>query len=827
MKERRWGGAGLLLEWYRVKPMAPDATKTAPDLAALLDTRTAEGTLLEPLDGGKLRCLACGHRCVIFPGHRGICQVRFNVGGTLRVPWGYVATLQCDPTEKKPFYHVLPGSKTLTFGMLGCDLHCPYCLTPEMRVVTNRGVLPIAEVFAQSMTAVRTPTGEVARPTGLRAVTARGDERPVVQVFKHRYVGRLIVVEPYYLPTFRCTPEHRVFATTDPGRPPEEIEATRLTERHYLAVPRHYHTSSAQVVDVREALSEHRSEFETPHGLPAEPVERVMLASAAGMASPAIGLDVGRSASHVRHVRRNVGQGLWTDRKSARLSAEGTTVRFSKEHRPGVAATIPLDENFARLLGYYCAEGSVHTMSRRPNSYALTFAFGPHEADLVEETRGLITSVLGLPTTVRVRPTSQTLTVANTSAALLFRSLCGTGATAKHVPRALFDAPRPVVEAFLDAFILGDGRRHTNGKVTATTKSADLAYGVSWLGLKTGRFASLYETPAPRERSIAGRRVKQSPRQYTVVWYDNPTLRRRLVVQDAFYLVPIRSLATADYDGDVFNMEVEEEHNYLANFILVANCQNYVTSQALRDPAAGFAPDEITAEQIVRLGLRHGARLVGSSYNEPLITTEWAVEVFKASRAAGLRTCFISNGNATREALAYLRPWLDCYKIDLKSMNPKNYRALGGVLDRVLDTIRMVYEMGFWTEIVTLVIPGWNDSDAELRSAAEFIASVSPDIPWHVTAFHADYKMLDYRNTPASTLVRAARLGEAAGLRYVYAGNLPGQVGPYEHTFCPLCRALLVERYGFVVLRNRLAATGGTCPDCGAPVPGIWNRTHA
>src|SRR3990172_10511888 len=96
-------------------------------LAEVLDARTAEGVLYERLPDGKLRCVACGHRCVIFPGHRGICQVRFNDDGRLRVPWGYVAALQCDPTEKKPFFHVLPGSKTLTFGMLGCDLHCPYC----------------------------------------------------------------------------------------------------------------------------------------------------------------------------------------------------------------------------------------------------------------------------------------------------------------------------------------------------------------------------------------------------------------------------------------------------------------------------------------------------------------------------------------------------------------------------------------------------------------------------------------------------------------------------------------------------------------------------
>jgi pyruvate formate lyase activating enzyme len=134
----------------------------------------------------------------------------------------------------------------------------------------------------------------------------------------------------------------------------------------------------------------------------------------------------------------------------------------------------------------------------------------------------------------------------------------------------------------------------------------------------------------------------------------------------------------------------------------------------------------------------------------------------------------------------------------------------------------MVYARGFWLEIVTLVIPGWNDSDEELRAAAEFIASVSPLIPWHLTAFHKDYRMTAPADTGPEALLRAARIGEAAGLKYVYAGNLPGRVGRYEHTWCHHCGALLVERSGYIVRRNRLAATQGACPHCGTVIPGVW-----
>ncbi len=252
-------------------------------------------------------------------------------------------------------------------------------------------------------------------------------------------------------------------------------------------------------------------------------------------------------------------------------------------------------------------------------------------------------------------------------------------------------------------------------------------------------------------------------------------------------------------------------------------CQNWVTSQALRDPAAGVEPAPITPEQLVGLAIRRRAQLVGSSYNEPLITSEWAVAIFKLAKGSGLRTCYVSNGNATPEVLRYVQPWTDCYKIDLKAFSERNYRYFGGTLEQVTDTIEMACEMGFWTEVVTLVIPGYNDGDDELWAAAEFIASVSPYIPWHVTAFHKDYRMTDPRNTPPETLIRAAQIGEAAGLKYVYAGNLPGRVGKYEHTFCHHCGALLVERHGYLILQNRLSPTLGRCPGCGTVIPGLWH----
>ena len=250
-------------------------------------------------------------------------------------------------------------------------------------------------------------------------------------------------------------------------------------------------------------------------------------------------------------------------------------------------------------------------------------------------------------------------------------------------------------------------------------------------------------------------------------------------------------------------------------------CQNWVTSQALRDPASQVPIRPVTPKQLAQAGVELGARLVVSSYNEPLITAEWAVAVFKEAKSAGICCAFVSNGNATPEALDFLRPWIVAYKIDLKCFDDKRYRTLGGTLRHVTDAIRMVRERGLWLEVVTLLIPGFNDSEAELRDAAAFLASVSPDIPWHVTAFHQDYKMTAPRNTAAEDVIRAAEIGREAGLRFVYAGNAPGQVGDWEHTWCPNCREKLVDRHGFLV-RGYSLTPDGKCPACGTLIPGIW-----
>jgi pyruvate formate lyase activating enzyme len=254
-------------------------------------------------------------------------------------------------------------------------------------------------------------------------------------------------------------------------------------------------------------------------------------------------------------------------------------------------------------------------------------------------------------------------------------------------------------------------------------------------------------------------------------------------------------------------------------------CQNWQSSQSPRLADAhtlGRWVEPITPEELANRAARRGAAVLASSYNEPVITAEWAHAIFTQAKQKGLRTVMVSNGYASPECLDYLRPVLDGYKVDLKSMREENYRALGGQLKHVLDAITGAHARGYWVEVVTLVIPGFNDDPAELWDAASAIRAISPDIPWHVTGFHPDYRMLDRDSTAPSALLQAAEIGQEAGLKFVYAGNLPGRVGSLENTYCPGCRALLIERSGYQI-RVAGLLSDGRCAACGAQIPGVWS----
>ncbi|HOL18693.1 MAG TPA: AmmeMemoRadiSam system radical SAM enzyme [Candidatus Hydrogenedens sp.] len=251
-------------------------------------------------------------------------------------------------------------------------------------------------------------------------------------------------------------------------------------------------------------------------------------------------------------------------------------------------------------------------------------------------------------------------------------------------------------------------------------------------------------------------------------------------------------------------------------------CQNWLSSQTLRDPNSLIRFEPISANTILELALQHHSPVIVSTYNEPLITSDWAFEIFSLAKNRGIICGYVSNGHASEKVLQFLRPVTKLFKIDLKTFQQKNYDKLGGKLSTVCHTIEKAVELNYWVEIVTLLVPGFNDSDEELRELTKFIAKINPNIPWHVTGFYPNYKMNDGFPTSAHQLEKAYKIAKDAGLKFVYAGNRPGSVKTMENTYCPHCHELLIERTGFNVWSNKL--TDGKCPYCDTQIPGIWSK---
>lgn len=799
-------------------------------LADTLARLTKEGELYEKLPNQRVRCYACGHRCLIPEGRQGVCRVRFNTGGVLQVPTGYVSALQIDPVEKKPVFHALPGSLALSFGMLGCDFHCGYCFSGDARVPTTKGVVPIKSLFDECPVKLESADGMVGEGTENLTYGPDGGYRRIKKVFQHFYRGPLLTIKCKYLPPFQCTPEHPILAVVGGRRAtglgsPSFIQAEDLDSSHWLCAPKRFAFSRDVVLDVPALIAPLTKELVVRRKIHRETLERLLDLTDQGLSSHAIGTCLGMDPSHIRHLRSKGNRGVWSlenlDHCKARLVEEKGHVRFSKEHRPGIQARLPLTEEFARLLGYYCAEGCVVPSKGRVHSGNVVLAFGKHETELMKDAASLLEAVFGTRPSITRRVTSLGVSVSKASVAAVFEALAGGNSRAKHVPTPLFEAPRQVVQAFLDGYVAGDGYRAPNGSITISTVSEELAWGVAWLVKKLGHIPAFHQYRNYAKRTLLGRSIKQAGETFVVRWYPDGQRKHQFREDGEFYYLPIESISSQPFEGHVYNLEVDGDHTYLANGIATHNCQNWLTSQALRDPAAVSPLELLSADDLVGTATRHQAPIVASTYNEPLITSEWAVEIFRLAKASGLKTAYISNGNGTPQVLEYLKPWVDLYKVDLKGFNDANYRKLGGVLGNVLETIKLLVEKRFWVEIVTLVVPGFNDSDAELTRIAEFLASVSVDLPWHVTAFHQDYKMLDHANTTVATLLRATEIGKKAGLRYVYAGNLPGRVGTHENTYCPACHKLLIERDGYTILKNALK--NGACPTCHIPIPGVWH----
>jgi pyruvate formate lyase activating enzyme len=240
-------------------------------------------------------------------------------------------------------------------------------------------------------------------------------------------------------------------------------------------------------------------------------------------------------------------------------------------------------------------------------------------------------------------------------------------------------------------------------------------------------------------------------------------------------------------------------------------CQNADISQAPREQEdwAGWAR-EMRPEQVVRMAQRERCQSIAYTYTEPTVFFEYVHDCARLASPAGVKNVLVTNGYMTPEALVAIGTDLHAANVDLKGSDAFYRELCGGRQQPVLDAIRGMREMGVWVEVTTLVIPGHNDDEETLRAIASFLFSVDPDIPWHISRFGPRYKLLDAPPTPVGTLHRAAEIGYEVGLRYVYAGNVPGD--RYEHTRCPECGVICIHRHGYHI--QNLLVDGNKCPTC-------------
>ncbi|MBI5056552.1 MAG: AmmeMemoRadiSam system radical SAM enzyme [Nitrospirae bacterium] len=249
------------------------------------------------------------------------------------------------------------------------------------------------------------------------------------------------------------------------------------------------------------------------------------------------------------------------------------------------------------------------------------------------------------------------------------------------------------------------------------------------------------------------------------------------------------------------------------------HCQNYEISQFPKERKFTIPGNDMTPEDIVNAALQYKCESISYTYTEPTIFFEFAYDCAKLAHEKGIKNIFVSNGYTGAGAAKLIAPYLDANNIDLKGGDTFYKKICGARLEPVKNTIRLMKELGVWVEVTTLIIPDHNDSDNDLNDIVDFIASVDPSIPWHVSRFYPTYLLTDKPPTPVETLKRAMNIGYQKGLKYIYAGNVPGDEG--ENTLCPACKTVLIERYGFRVLKNRIQ--DNACPQCKQPVAGVWN----
>jgi pyruvate formate lyase activating enzyme len=784
-----------------------------PPEASVVDTR-----YWHALDDGRVQCDVCPRACRLRDGQRGLCFVRGAEAGRIKLfSYGRSSGFCVDPIEKKPLNHFLPGSSVLSFGTAGCNLACKFCFPSEALVATTHGMRRIADLFERCEQKVSHQGGQIGFPELLKVWSCTGNEVPVTKVFAHPYSGELLRVKASCCPPVLLTPNHKVFAAHRSNlHDVRRVDAAKLSTDHYLVVPKRQ-AGTGIVIDVAGTL-------ETLVVASHEPrIRRVSFEQLSTALLP-----TGTSKELGERLGYPPVRGILPLERShpVRPRLVAGRVKLLGERSAGVPQHLDLTAELAWLLGIYCAEGSIGVHPDRPNSRHLVFSFGHHEKELVQRTVRLLAEVFGLRVVIVNRRTTDTVEVSSKSAAWLFEALCGRGAQHKRVPWQLGHTPIPVMSAFLDGYFAGDGY-FSETQIVGGTVSRDLALGLYELGLHLDLLPSYFVHEPRPSKHLEGRESSQSTTFIVKFKRDRyegrrPSGSERAVWRDTgrIFLTPVRSIETVPYQGTVYNLEVDDlDHSYLAPFVAVSNCQNWDISKSREtDTLADSASPEGLADAAARLGCAS----VAFTYNDPVVFMEYAIDTAEACRARGIKSVAVTAGYMCAEPRVEFYRHMDAANVDLKAFTERfYYKICGGALTPVLETLEYLkHATDVWFEITTLLVPGENDSNEELERLSRWIADrLGPDVPLHFTAFHPDWKMLDKPRTPPATLTRARHIALANGLHHVYTGNVHDSEG--GSTYCPGCRARVIERDWYELGEWRLTDTGG-CRHCGTQIPGVF-----
>jgi len=807
-----------------------------------------EAELWKAMPGEAVSCFLCQRRCYLKDGQTGFCRVRQNVGGRLQsLNYGKCVSYCNAPIEKKPFYHFMPGSQAFSFAAAGCNFRCEHCFTKDNSFFIDDEIVFSEELFEKAASNQR--NGRQA--SNFCTVSHLGKRRTIIKVSRHLYKGEVSSIKPRHAPPIECTPEHGIYIF-EKGRIRKK-NASELRVGDILVIPKlKAGGKQTQTIDVTKILEAYVCKIKKNRKTDGGVLEEILKMKHAGATSRQIGNHLGMHPTYIRKLSIQIektGINAETFYYDNEIIEESSKVRFKTGKGIGLPKKINVDENFAELLGYFCAEGSTHKLKNRPNSMHLAFSFGKNEKKLASRTVHLIKEIFGLDARIVEAPTGFRADIGKAPIALLLRHLCGTGAKNKKVPACIASSGESVIRAFLKAVVEGDGTILDNN-IAIDTVSKRMAQGLYYLFLRCGYLPGYYVWNAPKKRKLLERLVNQSTLYYVKITEErfrndflglkNAKLSRKSEASVKFketkthWLVPIFKIRKRRYSGYVYNMEAEGEHSYLASFVGVANCQNWEISQ----PAQVFG-QEMPPGELVALALAHKSAGIAYTYTEPTIFYEYAKDTALLARKKGLYNVFVTNGYQTPETIKDA-DWLDASRIDLKAFSDKFYREVcgGAHLEPVLKSIKLLHAR-MHVELITLLIPSLNDSDEEIRALSKWVRKLDADIPLHFTGYYPSNRMA-LPPTPGETLLRAREIAMEEGLKYVYTGNRPGGGG--ENTSCQKCGALAVGRFGFEVVANNLAKDArckksvgagappafARCAKCGAALPFVldWKKSR-